>query len=142
MPGSPFRTIVVDPTAVRLIGGWAQYLDESARIKLPAKLAFDVNNAGPGNLECKVAGRKITPEKSGNRIRFEITTEGLNSGEHDFDIKFANISIPEIPKLVISTGDQVVLTGKGLSQAQCGESSVFNIDGSKAGAGMALMLTL
>lgn len=110
-------------------------MDESGRIKLPAKLAFDVSNAGPGTLECKVSGRRVNPEKNGNRVRFEISGEGLNAGEHDFEIRLAGISLQEAPKRVISLGDQVILTGKGLAQAQCGEPAMFTIDGSKAGSG-------
>ncbi|KAF5295411.1 hypothetical protein FQA39_LY13072 [Lamprigera yunnana] len=135
LPGSPFRPTVVNISAVRLVGGWAQYLDETGRLKLPTKLAFDISNAGPGALECKIAGRKINCEKTSNRIRIELSSEGLNAGEHDFEIKFANVPLLEAPKIVISTGDQVILTGKGLAQAQCGEPAMFTIDGSRAGAG-------
>ncbi|XP_049822488.1 filamin-C isoform X2 [Aethina tumida] len=135
LPGSPFRPNVVDPSAVRLVGGWAQYLDESGRLRLPAKLAFDISSAGPGNLECKIAGRRLSGEKSGNRIRYEVGAEGLNAGEHDFDIKFAGVPLPDAPNTVVSYGDQVVLTGRGLAHAQCGEPSVFTIDGSKANSG-------
>lgn len=135
MPGSPFRPTITDPGNVRLVGGWNQFLDNSGRIKLPAKLAFDIGTAGPGNLECKLAGRKMNGQKNGNRVRFELSAEGLNSGEHDFDIRFANISLPEAPTIVVAFGDQVVLTGKGLAHAMCGEPAVFNIDGSKAGPG-------
>lgn len=127
---------------MRLVGGWTQYLDESGRIKLPAKLAFDIANAGPGILECKLAGRKLNIEKSVNRVRIELSSEGLNAGEHEFDIKFANISLSDTPKLAVSTGDQVILTGRGLAQAQCGESSVFTIDGSKAGAGIFILIIM
>ncbi|KRT84610.1 hypothetical protein AMK59_1466 [Oryctes borbonicus] len=135
LPGSPFRPTVVDPAAVRLIGGWNQYLDDSGRLKLPAKLVFDTSSAGPGTLECKVDGRKITSEKVGNRVKFEVSSEGLNAGEHDFEIRLANFLLPDTPKSVVSLGDQVILTGRGLAQAQCGEPAIFNIDGSKAGPG-------
>lgn len=135
LPGSPFRPNIVDPSAVRVIGGWNQYLNESGKIKLPAKIAFDITNAGPGTLECKVSGRRVNPEKNGNRVRFEISGEGLNAGEHNFEITFASFSLPEAPKSVVCLGDQVILTGKGLAQAQCGEPTVFTIDGSKAGSG-------
>lgn len=73
LPGSPFRLNVIDPEGVRIIGGWSQYLDDSGNIKLPAKLAFDISNAGPGTLECKVAGRKVNPEKTGSRVRFDLS---------------------------------------------------------------------
>nr|XP_023019236.1 filamin-C isoform X2 [Leptinotarsa decemlineata] len=135
LPGSPFRPIIVDPSAVRLIGGWTQYLDDSGRIKLPAKLAFDTSNAGPGTLECKIAGRKVNTDKNGTRVRFDISGEGLSPGEHDFDIRFANIPLPEAPSVVACLGDQVVLTGLGLAHAQCREPAVFTIDGSRAGSG-------
>lgn len=135
MPGSPFRPTITDPGAVRLVGGWNQFLDNSGRIKLPAKLAFDISTAGPGNLECKVAGRKLNGQKNGNRVRFELAAEGLNSGEHDFDVRFASVPLPEAPTTVVAFGDQVVLTGKGLAHALCGEPAIFNIDGSKAGQG-------
>lgn len=110
-------------------------MDDAGRIKLPAKLAFDISNAGPGTLECKVSGRKVNAEKTGSRIRFDISGEGLNAGEHEFDIRFANIPLPEAPGTVVCLGDQVVLTGKGLAHAQCGEPAVFTIDGSKASTG-------
>ncbi|XP_072376991.1 filamin-A isoform X3 [Diabrotica undecimpunctata] len=135
LPGSPFRPSVVDPAAVRLIGGWNQYLDDTGRIKLPAKLAFDTSNAGPGNLECKISGRKVNQEKSNTRIRFELSGEGLSPGEHEFDIRFANYPLPEAPSSIICLGDQVVLTGRGLAHAQCGEAAAFTIDGSKASIG-------
>ncbi|XP_068905096.1 filamin-A isoform X2 [Tenebrio molitor] len=135
LPGSPFRPLIVDPSAARLIGGWNQYLDDNGRLKLPCKLAFDLTNAGPGTLDCKISGRKINPEKTGSRVRFDISGEGLNSGEHDLDIRLANIPLPNAPKTVISSGDQVVLTGRGLANAQCGEPAMFSIDGSKASTG-------
>uniref|UniRef100_A0A6P7EZ55 Filamin-A-like n=1 Tax=Diabrotica virgifera virgifera TaxID=50390 RepID=A0A6P7EZ55_DIAVI len=135
LPGSPFRPSVVDPAAVRLIGGWNQYLDDTGRIKLPAKLAFDTSNAGPGNLECKISGRKVNQEKSNTRIRFELSGEGLSPGEHEFDIRFANYPLPEAPSSIICLGDQVVLTGRGLAHAQCGDAATFTIDGSKASIG-------
>ncbi|KAK4880796.1 hypothetical protein RN001_008942 [Aquatica leii] len=135
LPGSPFRPTVVDLSAVRVVGGWSQYLDDAGRLKLPAKLAFDISNAGPGTIECKMAGRKVNCEKTNNRVRIDLSSEGLNAGEHDFDIKFANISLPDIPKTAVASGDQVVLTGKGLAHAQCGEPAMFTIDGSRAGAG-------
>lgn len=110
-------------------------MDESGRIKLPAKLAFDVSNAGPGVLECKIAGRKQNSDKNGSRIRFELSGEGLSPGEHEFDIRFSNFLLPDAPKSIVCLGDQVVLTGRGLAQAQCGEPAVFTIDGSKASSG-------
>ncbi|XP_066251149.1 filamin-A isoform X1 [Euwallacea similis] len=135
LPGSPFRPNVTDLEAVRIIGGWNQYLDDAGMIRLPVKLAFDVSNAGPGNLECKVSGRKVTPEKSGSRVRFDLFGEGLNSGEHELEIKFAGFLLPDAPTLVVASGDQVILTGRGLAEAKCSEPAVFNIDGSKASPG-------
>nr|CAH7749585.1 unnamed protein product [Callosobruchus chinensis] len=117
LPGSPFHPTIVDPSAVRVIGGWSQHLDDAGRIRLPAKLAFDTGNAGPGPLECTLAGRKVAGEKSGDRVRI------------------AGFPLPEAPSSVVCVGDQVVLTGKGLAQAQCGEPAVFTIDGSKASSG-------
>lgn len=111
-------------------------MDDTGRIKLPAKLAFDISNAGSGTLECKMAGRKQNSEKNASRIRFELSGEGLSPGEHEFDIRFSNFVLPEAPKSIVCLGDQVVLTGRGLAQAQCGEPAVFTIDGSKASSGM------
>ncbi|VEN33553.1 unnamed protein product [Callosobruchus maculatus] len=135
LPGSPFHPTIVDPSAVRVIGGWSQHLDDAGRIRLPAKLAFDIGNAGPGPLECTLAGRKVAGEKSGDRVRFELSGEGISPGEHEFEIKIAGFPLPEAPSSVVCVGDQVVLTGKGLAQAQCGEPAVFTIDGSKASSG-------
>lgn len=135
MPGSPFHPTIIDSSAVRIIGGWDQYLDDLGRIQLPVKMAFDITNAGPGVLECKIGNRKVNPEKTGSKIRFDIHPEGLNAGEHNFEVKFGNVQLMDCPKYVISPGDQVILTGKGLSHAECGEATVFTIDGSKAGPG-------
>ncbi|XP_044751932.1 filamin-C isoform X2 [Coccinella septempunctata] len=135
LAGSPFRPKIINPSAVRVIGGWDQYLDENGRIRLPTKIAFDITNAGPGNLELKIDGRKMTGEKSGTRYRFDISGEGFNTGEHDLDVQFEDIPLPDAPKGVICLGDQVVLTGRGLAQAQCGEPAVFTIDGSKSSSG-------
>lgn len=77
----------------------------------------------------------MSPDKSGNRIRFDLSAEGFNAGEQEFEIRFANVLLPESPKCVVTYGDQVVLTGKGLAHAQCGEPAIFTIDGSKAGPG-------
>ncbi|XP_060517037.1 filamin-C [Cylas formicarius] len=135
LPGSPFRPNIVDPDAVRVIGGWNQFLDEAGRIKLPVKLAFDISNAGPGTLECKIGGKKIAADKSGPRIRFDLTGEGMNAGEHSFEILFANTPLSDSPRSVIGSSDQVVLTGKGLAHANSGEPAIFTIDGSKASSG-------
>lgn len=135
LPGSPFRPTIVDPSAVRLIGGWGQYLDATGRLTLPAKLAFDISNAGSGSLECKIDGRKQNSEQNSSRIRFELSGEGLSPGEHELDIRFSNFPLQGAPKLIVCLGDQVVLTGRGLAQAQCGEPAVFTIDGSKASSG-------
>lgn len=64
-----------------------------------------------------------------------IAGEGLNSGEHDFEVKFANIELPDAPTTAATLGDQVVLTGRGLSEAKCCEPAVFTIDGSKSHSG-------
>lgn len=135
LAGSPFQPTVVDPASIRVIGGISQYVDDSGRLKLPCKIAFDVSNAGPGIIECVIAGRKMTGEKSGGRIRLELSAEGLSAGEHDISITFANIILADIPQTAVSLGDQVILTGRGLAQAQCGEAATFNIDGSRAGHG-------
>lgn len=135
LAGSPFQPTIVDPQAVRIIGGWSQYLDEAGRLKLPCKIAFDVTNAGTGTIDCVIAGRKVSGDKSGSRIRLDLSGEGISPGEHDISITFANMQLPESPKSIISLGDQVVLTGRGLAHAQCGEPATFNIDGSRAGHG-------
>lgn len=135
LAGSPYHPVIVDPSAVRIIGGWSQYLDDNGRLKLPCKLNFDTANAGPGYIDCIISGRKISAEKNGSRMRLDLSSEGLGPGEHDFAVTFANISLPEVPKIAIAAGDQVILTGRGLAQAQCGEVATFNIDGSRAGPG-------
>lgn len=69
LAGCPFRPTVVDTNAVRVIGGWQQYLDENGRLKLPCKIALDIANAGPGQIECMLSERKVNIEANGNRIR-------------------------------------------------------------------------
>ncbi|VVC87916.1 unnamed protein product [Leptidea sinapis] len=55
LPGSPFSAKVIDTSAIAAVGGWGT--DNAGRVRAPTKLVLDTSNAGPGTLECLLAGR-------------------------------------------------------------------------------------
>ena len=92
---SPFHPKIVDPTRVRVSGGWRPLLDEHERIPLivnkEKQIPFDASEAGPGELtaevhgpsykvptaiDSRVGGKHIlifTPQEEGKYLTFKYT---------------------------------------------------------------------
>ena len=62
------------------------------------------------------------------------------AGPHSLSLLFGGFPLPSSPFHGLAesggTGVRVVLTGKGLASATCGQQAEFTIDGSQAGAGV------
>ncbi|XP_023302338.2 filamin-B isoform X2 [Lucilia cuprina] len=140
LPGSPWHISCVESSKVTPVGGWGTLLDHEGRLILPARIVFDVENAGPGELNCTIDGIEIPVDKlPDGKLRLFISGENLAPGEHDLDLTWSNLSIVQCPRSAFVTGqqaaDKVVLTGRGLAAAQAGEAAHFTIDATDAPAG-------
>lgn len=60
LPGSPWHVSCVDSTKVSPVGGWGPLLDNEGRLILPARIVFDTNQGGPGQLVCSIDGRELS----------------------------------------------------------------------------------
>lgn len=133
LPGSPWSVVCVDNTKVVPSNGWGSFLDVDGRLILPAKIVFETIDAGPGELVCTVDGSEINVEKlSEGKFKVYIPADGLAPGEHNFDLSWSGMSISQCPMKAFVTSqqaaDKVLLTGRGLSVAQLGETAHFTID--------------
>ncbi|XP_046393064.1 filamin-A isoform X2 [Ischnura elegans] len=163
IPGSPFHPRVTDPRKVRVIGGWESFVDEeSGRLPLAVhhskRVTFDTSEAGPGQLTAEFKGPSGTSvpvalEAVGGgtlgaargRVRLLLTPR--EPGDHTLSLSFAGKPLPRSPMQCVAaevgttpaasdgTPVRVVLTGRGLAGARCGEEAEFVIDGSRAGPG-------
>lgn len=135
LPGSPWVLNCVDSNKVLPSNGWASFLDNESRLILPAKIVFDTAEAGPGELMCTVDDHEIFVENlSEGKCKVTIPADNLTPGEHDFDLMWSGVSIGGPMKAYVTSqqaADKVLLTGRGLSTAQLGESSHFTIDASQ-----------
>ncbi|KAL7301856.1 hypothetical protein TKK_0005461 [Trichogramma kaykai] len=143
LPGSPWHPKIVDSRNLRVIGGWPALCDEFGRLKLAAgsKISFDTTEAGPGELTGTLADQPLDFEMTSNN-RLKLVVPQVNAGEHPMEILFNGVPFPGAPKLAvatesesISTDSRVMLRGRGLTSAKCGEQVSFTIDGSQAGSG-------
>ncbi|XP_014219845.1 filamin-A isoform X2 [Copidosoma floridanum] len=145
LPGSPWHPNIVDTRNLRVIGGWPALCDELGRLKLAPgnKVHFDVSEAGPGELTGSIDEQALSFETTSNG-RLKLLVPQVAPGEHAIDILFNGMPFPGAPKLAVAPEAQaslaqdssrVVLRGKGLTAAKCGEQVSFTIDGSQAGAG-------
>ncbi|XP_032590388.1 filamin-A isoform X2 [Drosophila grimshawi] len=140
LPGSPWRVCCVESTKVTPVGGWGTLVDHDGRLILPARIIFDVENAGPGKLVCSIDGIEIPVDKlADGKMCLNITGDNLAAGEHDLDLTWSGLTITQCPRSAFVTGqqaaDKVVLMGRGLAAAQAGEAAHFTIDASNAPAG-------
>ncbi|XP_037956587.1 filamin-C isoform X2 [Teleopsis dalmanni] len=140
LPGSPWHISCVEASKVTPIGGWGTLLDHEGRLILPARIVFDVENAGPGELVCTIDGIEIPVDKlSDGKMRVYVSADSLAAGEHDLDLTWSGLTIVQCPRSAYVTGqqaaDKVVLTGRGLAAAQAGEAAHFTIDATSAPAG-------
>ncbi|GAB0098238.1 filamin-C isoform X1 [Sergentomyia squamirostris] len=140
LPGSPWTIACIDTNKVIPVGGWGQLLDNEGRLVLPARIIFDTSQAGPGELSCAVDGRELVVDKqSEDKSRIHISSDGLTTGEHIFDLTFNGVPVIQSPQLAYVTSqqlaDKVVLTGRGLAAAQANEPAHFTIDATSASPG-------
>ncbi|KAL3847647.1 hypothetical protein ACJMK2_018549 [Sinanodonta woodiana] len=147
IPGSPYHPRIVDPTKVKIIGGWNQFYDANERISLTVGevkvLPFDTSEAGPGKLRADVSGPggKISShvdEQSGGRTLVKFTPE--DEGNHYIRLFWSDLPLPNSPYHgyavpVAMDANKVILTGRGLKEAIIREEAEFVIDGSQAGKG-------
>ncbi|XP_043473409.1 filamin-A isoform X2 [Leptopilina heterotoma] len=142
LPGSPWHPKIIDTKNLRVIGGWGALCDEMGRLKIHAsnKISFDTSEAGPGELTGKIGDHPLSFEMTSNN-RLKLVSPQINGGEHRFEISFNGVPFPGAPKLAVVDGEQfqdtsrVMLRGRGLTSAKCGEEVSFTIDGSQAGSG-------
>ncbi|XP_043521085.1 filamin-A isoform X2 [Frieseomelitta varia] len=144
LPGSPWHPKIIDTRNLRVIGGWSAVCDDVGRLKLhPSnKISFDTAEAGPGELTGKIGDHPLSFEMTSNN-RLKLIQPELNSGEHRLEILFNGTPFPGAPKLAIvqdleppvQDTSRVLLRGRGLTSAKCGEEVSFTIDGSQAGTG-------
>ncbi|XP_049948482.1 filamin-A [Schistocerca serialis cubense] len=151
VPGSPFHPKIVDPRKVRVIGGWESFMDSEGRLELAVhttkKISMDIGDAGPGQLtaECRGPTGASVPvaveQSQGTRVHLLLTPRV--PGDHVLYLHFGGAPLPRSPVPAIADGPsgmsgpvRVVLTGKGLAGARCGEEAEFTIDGSQAGPGL------
>ncbi|XP_026836940.1 filamin-A isoform X2 [Drosophila erecta] len=140
LPGSPWHISCVESNKVTPVGGWGTLVDHDGRLILPARIVFDVENAGPGKLVCSIDGIEIPVDKLvDGKMCLNITGENLAAGEHDLDLTWSGLTITQCPRSAFVTGqqaaDKVQLMGRGLAAAQAGEAAHFTIDASNAPAG-------
>ncbi|XP_076247657.1 filamin-type immunoglobulin domains fbug isoform X3 [Calliopsis andreniformis] len=144
LPGSPWHPKIIDTRNLRVIGGWPAVCDDIGRLKLhPSnKISFDTAEAGPGELTGKIGDQMLSFEMTSNN-RLKLIPPQINGGEHRLEILFNGIPFPGAPKLAIvqdleppiQDTSRVLLRGRGLTSAKCGEEVSFTIDGSQAGSG-------
>ncbi|XP_005177800.1 filamin-C isoform X2 [Musca domestica] len=140
LPGSPWHISCVESSKVAPVGGWGTLLDHEGRLILPARIVFDVENAGPGELNCTIDGVEIPVDKlPDGKLRLYINGDNMTPGEHDLELTWSGLTIVQCPRSAFVTGqqaaDKVVLTGRGLAAAQAGEAAHFTIDATDAPAG-------
>nr|XP_012149361.1 PREDICTED: filamin-A isoform X2 [Megachile rotundata] len=144
LPGSPWHPKIIDTRNLRVIGGWSAVCDDLGRLKLhPSnKISFDTAEAGPGELSGKIGDHALSFEMTSNN-RLKLIPPQLNGGEYRLEILFNGVPFPGVPKLAIvqdleppiQDTSRVLLRGRGLTSAKCGEEVSFTIDGSQAGSG-------
>ncbi|XP_076753150.1 filamin-type immunoglobulin domains fbug isoform X1 [Xylocopa sonorina] len=144
LPGSPWHPKIIDTRNLRVIGGWSAVCDDLGRLKLhPSnKISFDTAEAGPGELTGKIGDHMLSFEMTSNN-RLKLIPPQLNGGEYRLEILFNGVPYPGAPKLAIvqdleppvQDTSRVLLRGRGLTSAKCGEEVSFTIDGSQAGTG-------
>ena len=163
IPGSPFTARICDSTAVKPVGGWESVLDrDSGRMEMTVgeekTITWDVSKAGPGSMDIEIQG-PVYDHRLDNagpgKIKFVFIPR--KEGTFSLSTKWGGSAVRSVQALVrspqykysggpgpaqatstptaASASGRVVLTGKGLLSAVCGEESYFVIDGSEGGSG-------
>ncbi|XP_072764908.1 filamin-C isoform X4 [Anoplolepis gracilipes] len=144
LPGSPWHPKIIDTRNLRVIGGWSAVCDDIGRLKLhPSnKISFDTAEAGPGEINGTIGDHPLGFEMTSSN-RLKLIPPQISSGEHRLEILFNGTPFPGAPKLAVvqdleppmQDSSRVLLKGRGLTSAKCGEEVSFTIDGSQAGNG-------
>jgi len=154
IPGSPFQARICDSTAVKPMGGWEGVLDlDTGRMEMVVGeerlITWDVSKAGPGSMDIEIQG-PVYDHRLDNagpgKIKFVFIPR--KEGTFTLATKWNGALVRTVQAVVRSsqpqqqqqqqqqrTSGRVVLTGKGLMSATCGEESIFVIDGSEGGDG-------
>jgi len=148
IPGSPFQARICDSAAVRPMGGWEGVLDlDTGRMEMIVAeerlITWDVSKAGPGSMDIEIQG-PVYDHRLDNagpgKIKFVFIprkegTFTLATKWNGALVRTVQAVVKPQQQLHQRTSGRVVLTGKGLMSATCGEESVFVIDGSEGGDG-------
>jgi len=148
IPGSPFQARICDSTAVKPMGGWEGVLDlDTGRMEMTVGderlITWDVSKAGPGSMDIEIQG-PVYDHRLDNagpgKIKFVFIPR--KEGTFTLATKWNGALVRTVQAVVRPaqpqqprTSGRVVLTGKGLMSATCGEESIFVIDGSDGGDG-------
>lgn len=78
----------------------------------------------------------MVDKQADGKSRLYISSDGLSSGEHNFDLTWSGIPISQSPRNAYvtstQTSEKVVLSGRGLAAAQAGDVAHFTIDATQA----------
>ncbi|XP_076095908.1 filamin-A-like isoform X2 [Mytilus galloprovincialis] len=103
---SPFRPLIVDPSKIRVSGGWEPLLDENDRIPLivnkEKQIPFDASEAGLGELTAEVHGPSYkVPVAIDSRIggKHTLIFTPKEEGRHYIDVKWCDFPISPKPFL-------------------------------------------
>ncbi|XP_052103817.1 filamin-C-like isoform X2 [Mytilus californianus] len=103
---SPFRPLIVDPSKIRVSGGWEPLLDEHDRIPLivnkEKQIPFDASEAGLGELTAEVHGPSYkVPVAIDSRIggKHTLIFTPKEEGRHYIDVKWCDFPISPKPFL-------------------------------------------
>ncbi|KAH9634104.1 hypothetical protein HF086_001306 [Spodoptera exigua] len=134
---APPTVQVIDTSAIVPVGGWGA--DNSGRVRAPSKLVLDTSNAGPGTLECLLAGRHQRVETVSGRAVVTLAGGGSAGGEAELELTYNGALVGGAPRRALlapaASADRVTLAGRGLASAAPHTPAVFTIDGSAAGPG-------
>ncbi|XP_035517689.1 filamin-C-like [Morone saxatilis] len=140
VPGSPFPVdaqLPPDPSKVKAFGPGLK----GGLVGNPAEFTIDTKGAGTGGLGLTVEGpteAKIECSDNGDGT-CSVSYLPTEPGDYLVNILFENVHIPGSPfKADIQMPfdpSKVVASGSGLKRAKVGETSVVNVDCSRAGPG-------
>ncbi|XP_056886681.1 filamin-B isoform X1 [Takifugu flavidus] len=140
VPGSPFPVdaqLPPDPSKVKAFGPGLK----GGLVGSPAEFTIDTKGAGTGGLGLTVEGpteAKIECSDNGDGT-CSVSYLPTEPGEYLVNILFEDVHIPSSPfKADIQMPfdpSKVVASGAGLKRAKVGETSVVNVDCSRAGPG-------
>ncbi|XP_065679926.1 filamin-B isoform X2 [Hydra vulgaris] len=139
IPGSPFSVNALDkpdPSKVKAFGPGLK----NAFVNRPAEFTIDTKNAGPGNLGLTIEGPEEAQIdcKDNNDGTFSINYIPTTTGQHDVNIMFDGVHIPNSPFKVSAVehfdASKVKCKGAGVSRGvPASFPAVFTVDATEAG---------